>query len=94
MAKTLQHEPDESRYTLIIDDQLIAVADYRLNGAQISFNHTYTQPSHRGQGYANEVVSFAMDDVETTTDLRVIPMCWYVSKWFDDNPLRSVLLTR
>jgi predicted GNAT family acetyltransferase len=94
MAKTLQHEPDESRYTLIIDGQLIAVADYRLNGDQISFNHTYTQPSHRGQGYANEVVSFAMDDVETTTDLRVIPMCWYVSKWFDDNPSRSALLTR
>ena len=45
MAKTLQHEPDESRYTLIIDDQLIAVADYRLNGAQISFNHTSAKTS-------------------------------------------------
>lgn len=94
MVKTLQHEPDEGRYTLIIDGKLIALADYRLNANQISFNHTYTQPSHRGQGYANEIVSFAMDDVETTTDLRVIPMCWYVSKWFEDNPQRSALLTR
>lgn len=94
MVKTLQHEPDESRYTLLIDGKLIALADYRLNANQISFNHTYTQPSHRGQGYANEVVDFAMDDVESTTDLRVVPMCWYVSKWFDDNPSRAGLLTR
>lgn len=94
MVKTLQHEPDESRYTLIIDGTLIALADYRLNANQISFNHTYTQPSHRGQGYANEIVSFAMDDVESTTELRVIPMCWYVSKWFDDNPDRAGLLSR
>lgn len=94
MVKTLQHEPDESRYTLIIDGKLIALADYRLNANQISFNHTYTQPSHRGQGYANEIVSFAMDDVETTTELRVIPMCWYVSKWFEDNPERVGLLSR
>ena len=94
MVKTLQHEPDESRYTLLIDGKLIALADYRLNANQISFNHTYTQPSHRGQGYANDVVTFAMDDVEKNTDLRVIPMCWYVSKWFEDNPTRAGLLER
>jgi predicted GNAT family acetyltransferase len=94
MATTLQHEPDKSRYTLLIDGNLVALADYRLNANQISFNHTYTQPAHRGQGHAETVVSFAMDDVESTTELRVVPMCWYVSKWFEENPSRAALLTR
>ena len=94
MGKVLTHEPDASRYTLTIDGALIVLADYRVNGNAISFNHTYTQPSHRGQGYAAEVVGFAMDDVEKNSDSRVVPMCWYVAQWFDENPDRAELLTR
>ncbi len=94
MAKVLTHEADESRYTLTVDGDLVAVADYRINGDSISFNHTYTQPAHRGMGYAAEVVEFAIDDVEKTTDRRVVPMCWYVAQWFDEHPERAALLTR
>lgn len=94
MAKQIQHEPDASRYTLTIDGELIALADYRINGNSISFNHTYTQPSHRGRGFAAEVVGYAMDDVEASTTRRVLPMCWYVSQWFDEHPERATLLAR
>lgn len=93
-TSTLSHEPDAQRYTLTIGGQLIAVADYRVNGNSISFNHTYTQPSHRGHGYAGEVVDFAMDDVERNSTRRVVPMCWYVADWFEAHPERAGLLTR
>lgn len=94
VPKTFAHEPDAHRYVLTIDGQLVAVADYVVNGSSISFNHTYTNPKQRGHGYAGEVVQFAMDDVQTTTDLRVLPMCWYVAEWFDKHPERGGLLTR
>ena len=94
MAKQLAHEPDAMRYTLHIDGQLAALADYRVNGNSISFTHTYTQPHLRGHGYAGEVVEFAMNDVEATTERRVLPMCWYVADWFDGHPDRKALLTR
>jgi predicted GNAT family acetyltransferase len=94
MAKTLTHDPDAHRYILRIDDDLVATADYVINGSSISFNHTFTNPRLRGKGYAAEVVAFAMDDVESTSDRRVIPMCWYVAKWFDEHPERAGLLTR
>ena len=94
MNKEFAHEVDASRYTLTIDGQLVALADYRINGRSISFNHTYTQPHQRGHGYAGEIVAFAMDDVEKTTDLKVVPMCWYVAQWFDEHPERAALLTR
>ena len=94
MAVTLAHEPDANRYTLHIDGQLVALADYVINGHSISFNHTYTQPSHRGHGYAGQVVEFAMNDVEKNSDRRVLPMCWYVGQWFDSHPERATLLTR
>lgn len=94
MATTFAHEPDASRYTLQVNGQLVALADYVVNGHSISFNHTYTQPAQRGKGYAGQVVDFAMDDVEKNSDRRVLPMCWYVAEWFDKHPERAALLTR
>ncbi len=94
MAKVLAHEPDARRYTLHVDGQLVAVADYVINGESISFNHTYTQPNQRGHGYAGEVVAYAVDDVEANSGRRIVPMCWYVGKWFDEHPERAGLLTR
>jgi uncharacterized protein len=94
MAVEITHEPDAKRYVLRIDGDIIAVADYAINGNNISFTHTFTNPRFRGHGYAAQVVEFAMNDVESTTTYRVIPMCWYVAQWFDANPTRQGLLTR
>jgi predicted GNAT family acetyltransferase len=94
MAAQLTHEADASRYTLTIDGQIAALADYRINGNSISFNHTFTQPHLRGKGYAADVVEFAMNDVEANSTRRVVPMCWYVADWFDAHPERAGLLSR
>ncbi|MGX5680506.1 GNAT family N-acetyltransferase [Schumannella luteola] len=93
-TRELTHEPDAQRYTLRLDGQVAAVADYRVNGNAISFHHTFTQPNLRGQGLAAEVVEYAVDDVEKTSTLRVVPMCWYVADWFEQHPERAGLLTR
>jgi hypothetical protein len=94
VAKTLTHDVDAHRYVLRIDDALVAAADYVVSGSTISFTHTFTDPKLRGNGYAAEVVEFAMNDVESTSDRRVVPMCWYVGKWFDEHPERANLLSR
>jgi len=94
MSRELTHEPDAQRYVLRIDGQIVAVADYRINGSAISFNHTYTAPHLRGNGYAGDVVAFAVDDVEANSDRHIVPMCWYVGEWFDKHPERAGLLTR
>lgn len=94
MATTFAHEPDARRYTMHLDGNLVAVLDYRMNAGQISFNHTYTNPQHRGKGFAAQLVEFAVNDVEKTTDLTIVPMCWYVGDWFTDHPERSALLSR
>ena len=94
MSKIFAHEPDAGRYTLTVDGHLVALADYRINGSSISFNHTYTQPNQRGKGYAAEVVEFAVNDVESSSDRRIVPMCWYVADWFEARPERSALLSR
>ena len=92
MPKQIVNETIASRYTLHIDGELAAVADYKINGDMISFNHTFTSPARRSQGLAGEVVGFAMDDVENNSTRTVVPMCWYVRRWFDKHPERAHLL--
>ena len=70
MTTRLVHEPDASRYALYIDGELAALADYAVRGDTVSFTHTFTQPSHRGEGLAGQVVEFAMNDVEATRDRK------------------------
>ncbi|MEF2976725.1 GNAT family N-acetyltransferase [Subtercola sp. YIM 133946] len=94
MARELIHDTENHRYVLRVDGAMVSAADYVERGDSISFTHTFTNPTLRGNGYAGEVVDFAIDDVEQNTSLRVIPMCWYVGKWFDEHPERAGLLTR
>jgi predicted GNAT family acetyltransferase len=93
-AKTFAHEPDAKRYAMYVDGALVSVADYAISGNAISFTHTFTNPAHRGKGLAAELVEFAMNDVESTSTRRVLPMCWYVGDWFQEHPERAELLSR
>ena len=74
-----------------VDGQLVGVLDYRIGGGVIALSRAFTNPAHRGKGYAAQLVEYAVSDIETT-DLKVIPSCWYVGEWFDKHPEKSGLL--
>lgn len=92
MATEFRHEPDAQRYTMFVDGELVSVAQYLDHGHGIVFHHTVTVPKHRGKGYADQLVSFAIDDVERRDAGPVRATCWYVAEWFDRHPERSALL--
>ncbi|HWI31386.1 MAG TPA: GNAT family N-acetyltransferase [Microbacterium sp.] len=89
---TFTHEPDASRYTLRRGDELLSVLDYRDDGRTVAMTRAYTVPTFRGHGYAAEVVARAVTELEVSGDRTVIPVCWYVADWFDDNPDRRGIL--
>ena len=93
MAKEFVNESDKKRYVLRVDGEIASVVDYAINGTSISFHRTYTSPAQRGKGLAAEIVEYAVNDVESTTDFHILPMCWYVGEWFDRHPERAGLLT-
>jgi predicted GNAT family acetyltransferase len=92
MAEEFTHEPDAKRYVLRRNGQIASLVDYTVLGDALSMTHTYTNPSMRGQGLAGEIVAFAVDDVEQNTEYHIVPMCWYVEKWFGDHPEKADLL--
>ncbi|MET3636321.1 MULTISPECIES: GNAT family N-acetyltransferase [Curtobacterium] len=94
MAHEFRDEADRDRYAMYVDGELVSVLDYRAGDDAVSFPHTYTVPKHRGHGYAAELVAYAVDDVAARTTKRIVPMCWFVGKWFDEHPEQADLLSR
>jgi predicted GNAT family acetyltransferase len=49
------------------------------------FHHTYTVPAQRGNGYAEEVVRAALDDVRRRS-AQAAATCWFVDDFIRSHP--------
>jgi len=90
----VRHEPDFARYTLWQDGENVGLADYRVTPREVRFIHTEVDPTRRGQGLAGILIQFALDDVQTRTDLRVVADCSFVARWIAGHAEYQDLLTR
>jgi predicted GNAT family acetyltransferase len=81
----VRDNPERSRYELVLGDDVVGIADYRVSGEQVTMPHTETDPAHRGQGYGAILVRGALDDVRRA-GRTVVPACWYVAEFIGDNP--------
>jgi len=79
------------RYELHVDGALAGVADYTERGDVLVMPHTEIDPSRRGQGLGAVLVQGALDDIRPTGK-KVVPSCWYVAQFIDENPSYKDLL--
>jgi uncharacterized protein len=77
---------------MCVDGELVSVLEYLDHGTGTVMHHTVTIPKSRGNGYAAQLVEYAVNDVESRGRGPITPSCWYVSDWFDRHPERSELL--
>jgi uncharacterized protein len=84
MDETLRNAEARSRYELVIDGRVVAIADYRVSGDVVVLPHTEVLRHLRGRDIAARLVQGALDDVRKR-GLRVIPTCWYVREFIDQN---------
>jgi uncharacterized protein len=91
MAVEVRHNPEQQRYELTVDGELSGVADYRPSGEALVFPHTEIHPTKRGRDLGARLVRAALDDVRERGE-RVIPTCWYVARFIDENPDYADLL--
>jgi uncharacterized protein len=84
MSERIRNAKDRSRYELVIDGKVIAVADYRTTDHTVVLSHTEVLRHRRGDGVAARLVKGTLDDLRAHGK-RVIPACWYVREFIDDN---------
>jgi uncharacterized protein len=80
-----------SRYELHVDGELVGIADYTERGDVIVIPHSEIDPSRRGQGLGAVLVQGTLDDIRPSGK-KVVPSCWYVAQFIDENPSYKDLL--
>ena len=89
-SPTVTRNDAESRYELHDGGTLLAVLDFRDNGAAVSLNRAFTIPVHRGRGHAAALTAGAVEDIATNGGpaggRRIVPMCWYCLLYTSPSP--------
>jgi predicted GNAT family acetyltransferase len=87
MATQLVDAVDARRFELVVDGEVVAFEDYRLDGDVIELVHTEVVEGHDGQGHARVLVEAVLAEVRTR-GLAVLPFCPYVAKVIRQHPDR------
>jgi predicted GNAT family acetyltransferase len=82
---------DRSRYELFVDDELVGIADYRLQGDVVVIPHTEIDRDKRGRGLGAVLVRGTLDEIKAS-GRTVVPQCWYVAEFIDEHPEYQALL--
>lgn len=86
--------PDRGRYIYAFEDGSAAEMNYVAHEpGVVAITYTYTPPRHRGHGVAAVIVSRAVQDFRQA-ERRVIPLCWFARKQFEEHPDWADLLHR
>ncbi|MBB5914850.1 hypothetical protein BJY24_003717 [Nocardia transvalensis] len=88
MTTRLEHNVDDTRYEIYLDDTLAGYADYSEvvvgDRKARDLQHTLTFPEFRGLGVAAQVVEYALRD-SREAGFAIIPTCWYVEKFIGEH---------
>ncbi len=82
---SLAHNMVANRYELSVDGEVASFAEYFDDGDVVVFPHTVTAPRFRGNGFAERVVRFALDDVRQRGK-HVVASCWFVAEFIAEHP--------
>jgi predicted GNAT family acetyltransferase len=85
MDTQVRHAEDQGRYELVLDGEVVGIADYWDTGGALVFPHTEIDPEHRGKGLGEQLVQGALEDVRSK-GRHVVPRCWFVREFLDAHP--------
>ena len=85
MGLTIVDAEAAQRYEAREDGDLAGFIDYVVRRDRLALIHTEVLPSHQGQGVADQLVRFALDDARRR-GLRVIAICAYVQAYVQRHP--------
>ncbi|GAA0639404.1 GNAT family N-acetyltransferase [Sporichthya brevicatena] len=77
--------PEQNRYEIRRDGQLLGHAAYQKTAELVVFTHTEIDPALEGQGIGGQLVRAALDHVRTL-GLQVLPICPFVQGWMGRHP--------
>lgn len=91
MTLEVRDNPTRQRYELVVDDRIVSIADYQIDGTTLVVPHVETDPSMRGQGMADELMRGMLDDLRANSR-TILPLCGFAAAYIRDHPEDADLL--
>jgi predicted GNAT family acetyltransferase len=63
-GSVIRHD-DRGRYELDVDGEVVAFAEFSVDGGSIVIPYIETAPQHRGNGYSSMLMDGVIDDLRT-----------------------------
>lgn len=73
------------------EGRLVAEITFVRRGDLAEINHTFVDPSLRGQGVAGQLVQAAAEALREE-NCKIYPTCSYARRWFEEHPEYGALL--
>ncbi|MGI9644126.1 MAG: GNAT family N-acetyltransferase [Ilumatobacteraceae bacterium] len=92
MAERVLFDNDAaSRFELHRGGEVVSIADYRRRKRVLTIPHVETDPTHRGNGYAAELMVAVLERIRHD-DLRIRPLCPFAASYLREHPEQQDLL--
>ena len=92
MEHTVRDNPERQRYELVVDGEIVSIADYSLRGQSVVVPHVETNPVHRGRGNADRLMAGMLADLRAT-GRTIVPICPFAADYIRQHPDQQDLLT-
>jgi predicted GNAT family acetyltransferase len=87
MADRVVHEPERSRYALKRGDHVIGSSYYKTgSNGELVITHTEIDEDLQEKGLGSTLVRGMLDDLRTSSDARIVPMCPFTSAFIEKHP--------
>ena len=82
---TVVHNPEQTRFELIIDGERVGLVDYRPAGPSVIVAHTEVDPGHEGEGLGALLVQASLEGIRDMGK-TVIPTCPFTAAYIKRHP--------
>ena len=77
--------PEKGRFEIRVDDRVVGLASYHIDGTTMTLPHTEVDPSVGGQGMGTALVAGVLDAARQR-GLHVLPYCSFIRHYIQQHP--------
>ena len=77
--------PEKGRFEIRLDDQVVGLASYHIDGTTMTLPHTEVDPSMGGRGIGTALVAGVLDAARER-GLHVLPYCSFIRHYIQQHP--------
>jgi predicted GNAT family acetyltransferase len=85
MDATVVDVPEKGRFEVRLDDRVVGLASYHIDGTTMTLPHTEVDPSVGGRGIGTALVAGVLDAARER-GLHVLPYCSFIRHYIQQHP--------